>query len=132
MVSIITALSNTEWRKYPLFPWCRPPKGKYKSITPDDAAAKAASASQDISHDDDSQATSQDVSGGDEDMANAADADAAPAADAAPVTDTAPTDNATPVPSLAKGANGAKADATLPVAGKVSVREGGTKDLFCA
>ena len=49
-------------------------KHKYKSITPDEVAAKAAPASQDMSHYGASQAMSQDVSGGDEDTANAADA----------------------------------------------------------
>ncbi len=72
--SIITARSNTEWLIYHLFSWCRTPKHKYKSITPDDVAAKATSASQDMSHDSASQAMSQDVSDGDEDTANKADA----------------------------------------------------------
>jgi hypothetical protein len=99
-----------------------------------------------MSHDDPSQARSQDVS---EDIANAAYADAAPAPDTAPAADTAPADSATPVPSpvkeamkvkaadyaipvpsLPKGAKAAEADATQPVAGKVLVRGAG-KGVEC-
>jgi hypothetical protein len=122
----------------------------YESITPDTDAAKAASASKDMSHDDPPQARSQDVS---EDIANATYADAASAPDTAPAADTTPADSATPVPSmgvkvadyanpvpsLPKGAKAAEADATQPVAGKVLVRgvgkgvERGPKNkLFCA
>ncbi len=89
-------IPDAKWRIYHLSPLCRLPKRKYKSITPDDVAAKAASASQDMSHDSASQAMSEDVSGGDEDKANAADAAPALALATAPAPAVAADDTLAP------------------------------------
>jgi hypothetical protein len=74
----------------------------------DDAAAKAASAFQDMSHDGTPQAITQDFSGGDEDTANAA--DAAPTSAPVPVPAPAPAPAAygdsTPAPTLANAVEG--------------------------